>query len=144
MKPTLTKSVLALFACTALAAVMLAEQQSRAVLGKIDFQALLEAVPGIPATPAEAGKRAYGTEIKADQPPFVLDTFYAPFYKKVAAARDIIKDAVANRSQNQEALAQRSRAQAAKELVFLVMAQFEIIRPRISVLLHIAGRLGQK
>src|SRR2546426_6903461 len=112
MKPTLTKSVLALFACTALAAVMLAEQQSRAVLGKIDFQALLEAVPGIPATPAEAGKRAYGTEIKADQPPFVLDTFYAPFYKKVAAARDIIKDAVANRSQNQEALAQRTRAQA--------------------------------
>ncbi len=112
MKPTLTKSVLALFACTALAAVMLAEQQSRAVLGKIDFQALLEAVPGIPATPAEAAKRAYGTEIKADQPPFVLDTFYAPFYKKVAAARDIIKDAVANRSQNQEALAQRTRAQA--------------------------------
>jgi hypothetical protein len=91
---------------------MLAEQQSRAVLGKIDFQVLMDATPGIPATPTEAGKRAYGTEITADQPPFVLDAFYAPFYKKVAAARDVIKDAVANRSKNQEALAQRSRAQA--------------------------------
>lgn len=112
MKSTLTKSVLALFACTALAAVMLAEQQSRAVLGKIDFQALLEAVPGVPATPAEAGRRAYGPDIKTDQAPFVLDAFYAPFHKKVEAARDVIKDAVANRVQNQEAIAQRSIAQA--------------------------------
>ena len=112
MKLTLTKSVLALFALTALAAVVLAEQQSRAVLGKIDHQALLEAAPGIPATPAEAGKRAYGAEIKADRPPLVLDTFYASFYKKVEAARDVIKDAVANRQQNQEALTQRSIAQA--------------------------------
>ena len=112
MKLTLTKSVLVLFALTALAAVVLAQQQSRAVLGKIDHQALLEAAPGIPATPAEAGKRAYGAEIKADRPPLVLDTFYASFYKKVEAARDVIKDAVANRQQNQEALTQRSIAQA--------------------------------
>ena len=38
--------------------------------------------------------------------------FYAPFNQKVAAARDVIKDAVANREKNQEALAQRSIAQA--------------------------------
>ena len=65
MERTPMKLTLALFALAALAAVGLAEQQSRTVLGKIDHQALLESVPGIPATSAEAGKRAYGPDIKA-------------------------------------------------------------------------------
>ena len=111
MKPTLTRLVLALFALTTLAAVVLAQQQSRAVLGKIDFAVLLEAAPGMPATTAEAGKRAYGADIKAQDQPVALDSFYDPFNKRVAAARDVIKEAVANRKQNQEALRQRSIAQ---------------------------------
>ena len=112
MKPTLMKSVLALFAFAVVAAIVLAEEQSRNVLGKIDHQALLEAVPGIPATTTDAGKRTYGTEISANADAAALDSFYAPFYKRVAAARSVIKDAVDARSANQEALAQRSIAQA--------------------------------
>src|SRR5207302_8020777 len=109
MKLTLMKLTLALFALTALAAVVLAEQQSRAELGKIDFQALLEAVPGIPATPAEAGKRAYGADVTTQEETKALDAFYSPFYKKVEAARDVIKDAVAKRQKNQEELGQRAK-----------------------------------
>jgi hypothetical protein len=112
MKPKLTKSVLALFAFAVLAAIVMAQEQSRSVLGRIDHQALLEAAPGIPATAAEAGRRTYGTEINANADTAALDTFYAPFYKRVAAARDVIKGAVEARSANQDALAQRSRAQA--------------------------------
>jgi hypothetical protein len=112
MKPTLTKSVLALFAFAVVAAIVVAEEQSRNVLGKIDHQALLEAAPGIPATTTEASKRTYGTEINANADTAALDSFYAPFYRRVAAARDVIKGAVDARAANQEALAQRSRAQA--------------------------------
>jgi hypothetical protein len=36
MKPTLTKSVLALFSFAVVAAIVVAEEQSRNVLGKID------------------------------------------------------------------------------------------------------------
>ena len=104
-------TILALTACAILAAFVPAEEQSRSVVGKIDFAALLEAAPGMPTTPAEAGKRAYGPDIKAQEQPVALDSFYAPFYQRVAAARDVIKDAVANRGQNQEALMQRSIAQ---------------------------------
>jgi hypothetical protein len=109
MKPTLTKSVLALFAFAVVAAIVVAEEQSRNVLGKIE-QALLEAAPGIPATTTEASKRTYGTEINANADTAALDSFYAPFYRRVAAARDVIKGAVDARAANQEALAQRSRA----------------------------------
>lgn len=112
MKPTLMKPILVLFTFTAVAAVVLAQQPTRTVLGKTDFVVLLDAAPGMPLSPAEAGKRAYGPDIKIDQPPSVLDSFYAAFYERVAAARDVIKEAVANRRQNQEALAQRSIAQA--------------------------------
>jgi hypothetical protein len=72
---------------------------------------LLGAAPSMPVSPAEAAKRAYGPDILAQEEPVALDSFYDPFYKRVAAARDVIKDAVANRSQNQEALGQRSIAQ---------------------------------
>lgn len=112
MKPTLTKVVLALFAVAALAAVVLAEQQSRNVLGKIDHSALIEAVPGVPATPAEASTRAYGPNALAQSEAVGLDAAYAPFRGRVTAARNVIKDAVANRRQNQDAIAQRSLAQA--------------------------------
>jgi len=112
MERTPMKLTLALFALAALAAVGLAEQQSRTVLGKIDHQALLESVPGIPATSAEAGKRAYGPDMKAQDESKALDSFYAPFNKRLAAARDVIKEALANRERNREELGQRARAQA--------------------------------
>jgi hypothetical protein len=114
MKPILTKAILALIASAALAALVPAQQRpsSVSVLGKNDYQALLEAAPGIPATPADAAKRVYGPDIKIQEDPAVLDSFYAPFYKRVAAARDVIKEAVENRTQSQEALLAESRAQA--------------------------------
>jgi len=112
MKRTLMKLTLVLLALAALAAVGPAEQQSRTVLGKIDHQALLEAVPGIPATTAEAGKRTYGPDIKAREEPNALDSFYAPCKKQVADARKVIKKAVANRERNREELGERTRAQA--------------------------------
>ena len=112
MKRTLVKLTLSLFALAALGAVGPAEQQSRTVLGKIDHQALLEAVPGIPATSAEAGKRAYGPDMKAQDESKGLDSFYAPFNKRLAAARDVIKEALANRERNREELGQRAKAQA--------------------------------
>jgi len=112
MKPTLTKPVLALFVLAVAAAIVVAEEQSRNVLGKIDHQALLEAAPGIPGTATEASRRTYGTEINANADTAALDSLYAPFYKRVAAARDVLKNAVDARSANQEALAQRTKAQA--------------------------------
>ena len=111
MKLTLTKSVLALLIFTMVIAVVVAQQQSRNVLGKNNYAELMDAAPGVPATPAEAGRRAYGPEVKV-QDSAALDDFYAPFNRRVAAARDVIKDAVANRRQHQEALGQRSIAQA--------------------------------
>lgn len=112
MKPTLTRPVVAWFAFAVVAAIGVAEEQSRNVLGKIDHQALLEAAPGIPATATEASKRTYGTEVNPNADTAALDSFYAPFYQRVAAARDAIKSAVDARGANQEALAQRSIAQA--------------------------------
>jgi len=113
MKPTQTKLFLALFGIAFLVTFALAQTSTRAVLGKIDFIVLYDAAPGVPATPAEAGKRAYGADIKETQnQQNELELFYAPFNQKVTAARDVIKDAVANRGRNQEALGQRGIAQA--------------------------------
>ena len=113
MKPTQTKLILAFFGIAFLVTFALAQTSPRSVLGKIDFSVLYDAAPGVPATPAEAGRRAYGADINnAQNQQNELDVFYAPFNQKVAAARDVIKDAVANREKNQEALAQRSIAQA--------------------------------
>ncbi len=111
MKVTHTKLILAILVVASLVTVALAQSQSRAVLGKVDYQALFDAAPSIPATPAEAGKRAYGADIKA-QNQGELESFYAPFNQRVAAARDVIKDAVANRAQDSQAVQQRAIAQA--------------------------------
>lgn len=113
MKPTQTKFILAFFGIAFLVTFALAQTSTRSVLGKIDFIVLYDAAPGVPGTPAEAGKRAYGADmINAQYQQVELDVFYAPFNQRVAAARDMIKDAVANRGRNQEALGQRSMAQA--------------------------------
>ena len=113
MKPTQTKLILAFFGIAFLVTFALAQTSPRSVLGKIDFIVLYDAAPGVPGTPAEAGKRAYGADINnAQSQQIELDGFYAPFNQKVAAARDVIKDAVANQAKNQEVLAQRSIAQA--------------------------------
>ena len=113
MKPTQTKFILAFFGIAFLVTFVLAQTQTRSSLGKIDFIMLYDAAPGIPASPAEAGKRAYGADINnAQYQQIELEAFYAPFNQKVAAARAVIKDAVANQSRNQEALAQRNLAQA--------------------------------
>ena len=112
MKLALTKLNLALFVFTALAAVLLAQQQPQAVLGKIDFAVLFDAAPAMPASTVEAGKRTYGTDINLYLSTADLSPFYEPFNKRVAAARNVIKGAVDARPANQEALAQRSIAQA--------------------------------
>src|SRR5258708_17612962 len=107
MKPTATKLILAIVVVASVVTVVLAQSQSRSALGKIDFQALLDAAPGVPATPADAGKRAYGADIKAENQPNELDSFYAPFNQRVTAARAVIKDAVANQGQDAEAVQRR-------------------------------------
>ncbi len=112
MKPTQTKLILAFFGIAFLVTIALAQTQTRSVLGKIDFIVLYDAAPAVPASAAEAGKRAYGAHINEPSQQVELEVFYAPFNQKVAAARDVIKDAVANRAKNQEALTQRSMAQA--------------------------------
>jgi len=113
MKPTQTKLILTFFGIAFLVTIALAQTSTRAVLGKIDFIVLYDAAPGVPASAAEAGKRAYGADINNSQNQQIeLDAFYAPFNQRVAAARDVIKDAVANRGKNQEALGQRGIAQA--------------------------------
>jgi hypothetical protein len=104
-------SLLAL-ALTALSTIALAQRQTHKVLGKIDYQALYDAVPGVPATSAEAGKRTYGPDIVGAGEPAALDQFYAPFYQRVSGARDVIKDAVANQDQSMQQIGQRSKAQA--------------------------------
>src|ERR1700681_3698503 len=112
MKPTHIKLILGIFVIASVVTVALAQSQSRSALGKIDFQALLDAAPGLPATPAEAGKRAYGADIKAQNQGNELDSFYAPFNQRITAARAVIKDAVASRGQDEQALQQRAMAQA--------------------------------
>ena len=101
MKPTQTKLILAFFGIAFLVTIALAQTQSRSVLGKNDFIVLYDAAPGVPATPAEAGKRAYGADILTQNGAVELEVFYAPFNQQVAAARAVIKDAVANQSQDQ-------------------------------------------
>jgi hypothetical protein len=112
MKPSQTKLVLAFFGIASLITIALAQTQSRAVLGKNDYTALIDAAPGVPATAAEAGKRAYGADIRAQNEPVALEVFYAPFNKQVEASRAVIKGAVANQERDQQALAQRTVAQA--------------------------------
>jgi hypothetical protein len=112
MKPALTKLSLALFVFAALAAVLLAEQQPQAVLGKIDFKVLFDAAPLMPVDTVEAGKRTYGTDFNLSPSTADVSSFYEPFNKRVAAARNVIKGAVDARPANRDALAQRSIAQA--------------------------------
>jgi hypothetical protein len=111
MKPAMTKIILALFAVSALAAVVLGEPQSQSLLGKIDFQALFTAAPALPASPVEAATRAYGPTI-ADQNTAALDAFYTPFRDRVASARETIKPAVDALPAHREAMAQRLTTQA--------------------------------
>ncbi len=111
MKSTQTKLFLAVSAIAVLVTAALAQSPSRAALGKIDFQALLDAAPALPATTAEAGNRTYGADVKsADQG--ALNSFYAPFEQRVAAARAAIQGAVANRGADDAAVADRAVAQA--------------------------------
>ena len=63
MKPTQTKFILTFFGIAFLVTIALAQTSTRSVLGKIDFIVLYDAAPGVPASPAEAGKRAYGADI---------------------------------------------------------------------------------
>ncbi|HEY7616013.1 MAG TPA: hypothetical protein VH744_04360, partial [Terriglobales bacterium] len=127
MKLALRKFCISLLAIMALAIIVLAQSQTHRVLGKIDYQALYDAVPGVPATSAEAGTRAFGPNIVAANDATALDVFYAPFYKRVAGARDIIKDAVANQSQSMEQISQRTKAQAEDSAIISRMGGTEKI-----------------
>ncbi|MBI2680143.1 MAG: hypothetical protein HYX25_03935 [Candidatus Solibacter usitatus] len=53
-----------------------------------------------------------GADIKAQDQPNELDSVYAPFNKRVTAARAVIQPAVANRAQDSEAVQRRAVAQA--------------------------------
>jgi hypothetical protein len=127
MKLALTKLNLALFVFTALAAVLLAEQQPQAVLGKINFAVLFDAAPALPASTVEAGKRTYGTDINLSSSTADLSPFYEPFNNRVAAARNVIKGAVDARPAHREALAQRSIAQANDSAIISRMGGVEKI-----------------
>ena len=111
MKRAWGKSLAAVFAVSALAMLMLAEQP-QPVLGKIDFAALYDAAPALPANTAEAGKRLYGSDIANNTTAADLTPFYDPFNKRVEAAWDAIKPAMESRSANQEAMGQRALANA--------------------------------
>ena len=127
MKLALTKLNLALFVFTALAAVLLAEQQPQAVLGRINFAALFDAAPALPASTVEAGKRTYGTDINLSSSTADLSPLYEPFNNRVAAARNVIKGAVDARPAHREALAQRSIAQANDSAIISRMGGVEKI-----------------
>ena len=127
MKLALTKLNLALFVFTALAAVLLAEQQPQAVLGKINFAVLFDAAPAMPASTVEAGRRTYGTDINLSLSTADLSPFYEPSNQRVAAARNVIKGAVDARPANREALAQRSIAQANDSAIISRMGGVEKI-----------------
>jgi hypothetical protein len=127
MKLALTKLNLALFVFTALAAVLLAEQQPQAVLGKINFAVLFDAAPALPASTVEAGKRTYGTDINLSSSTADLSPFYEPFNNRVAAARNVIKGAVDARPAHRVALAQRSIAQANDSAIISRMGGVEKI-----------------
>ena len=69
-------------------------QQPATVVGKSDLTGLLEAAPTIPASVESATAKAYGPNAV----PYAknqLDVVYDPFFKRTAAARDVLKSAVA-------------------------------------------------
>ncbi len=127
MKRALTKPVVALFGFTALAMFVLAEQQPQDVLGKINFSVLYDAAPAMPASTAEAGKRAYGTDLNVSLSTADFSPFYELFSKRVAAARDVIKGAVDARPANQEAMAQRAKTEADNNAIISRMGGTEKI-----------------
>lgn len=112
MKRIRTRTILALITFTVCATLSPAQQPPSFTPGQTDYQALIEAAPGLPSTPAEAARRTHNPDNRMDMAPVVNESLYAPFNSRLAAARDLIKDAAANRRQNQEALLERSKAQA--------------------------------
>lgn len=124
MKSTHIKLFLAVAAIALIVTAALAQSQSRAALGKIDFQALLDAAPALPATTAEAGSRTYGADILLANPG-ALTSFYAPFEQRVAAARATIEPAVANRGRDGDAVAQRAVSQANSSAIISRMGGIE-------------------
>jgi hypothetical protein len=127
MKRALLKFVFALFGLTALAVVLLAEQ-SPSVLGKINFAALFDAAPVMPASTAEAGKRVYGPEIAGTQAAADLTPFYEPFNKRIVAAHDVLQPAIAARPAKQDAMGQQAMAQAANNPIVAGMGGMDKIQ----------------
>jgi hypothetical protein len=69
-------------------------QQPAPALGKSDLTGMLEAAPGIPVNVESATAKAYGPNA-APYAKNQLDTAYDPFFKRAAAAHDVLKNAVA-------------------------------------------------
>jgi hypothetical protein len=111
MKHVLTKGLVMLFALTTLAIFLMAERP-QAVLGKINFAVLFDAAPAMPASTADAGKKAFGTNIGADALAWDFSALYAPYDKQVAAAHEVIRPAIDSRRQNQDAMANQAIADA--------------------------------
>ena len=112
MKLKITKFALVLCTVTALTAIAATEQQPRAVLGKIDFPGLYDAVPGIPADAPEAGKRGMRKDGDNFADQAALDAFYAPFQERVTAARNVIQGALDSQPARSEARGKQAMAQA--------------------------------
>jgi hypothetical protein len=100
------RSTLSMLAATLIVSTVLgpvARAQSPSILGKTDIRSLLEAVPGLPNSPAEAAKRQQSSAL------------YEPFYQRTAVAHEVIKQAIASRTKgmpDQATLEKQAKAQS--------------------------------
>jgi hypothetical protein len=125
MKPVLKRFTVFLLFLTILAAAISA-QQPQPGIGKVDFAALFNAAPPLPATPAEAANRTF-VPGDANESTAPLEAFYEPFNKRVAAARDTIKPAIDSRPARHEAMSQQAIADANSSAVIAGMGGIDKI-----------------
>jgi hypothetical protein len=125
MKPVLKRLTFFLLLITTLAAIIAAQTQQSG-LGKVNFAALFNAAPPLPATPAEAAKRTF-VPGDANESTAPLETSYEPFNKQIAAARETIQPAVASEQARGEAISQQAVADANSSAVIAGMGGIDKI-----------------
>src|SRR2546430_17287680 len=95
-------------------------KQPPSVLGKTDINALLEAAPAMPGNTADAVRRA-------EQ----LNAIYDPFFQRVAAARNLLKEAIASRRKDvpdQATMMKQANAQANSNAIVAGMGGIDNIQ----------------
>jgi hypothetical protein len=112
MKSASTRRILLSFALTSVAVFVLAQPAPQDVLGKVGFAALYDAAPAMPASTAQAHANTYGTGPNANADTSSLDTFYAPYRKRLEEAQKIIQPALDAMPAHEEAIQQRTIADA--------------------------------